>query len=58
MICLYSSLKSINPLVSYQTDFQTFSKQVNCPFSQAKYGGNLCFEFTLNKKIALDGGVL
>jgi len=58
MMSLYSSLKSTNPLTSYQKDFQTFSKQVNCSFSQAKYGGSLCSEFTLNKKIALEGGVL
>lgn len=58
MMCLYSTLKSINPLTSYQKGFQTFSKQVNSSFSQAKYGRSLCFEFTWNKKIALEGGVL
>lgn len=54
----YSSLKSINTLTSYQKDFQTFSKQVNGSFSQPKYQGSLCFAFTLNKKIALEGGAL
>lgn len=58
MLCICSSLKSINPLTHSQKDFQTFTKQVNSSFSQAKYGGSLCFEFTLNKKITLEEGVL